>query len=198
MLQRTNAETKECYNERMLQRKNATTNECYDERMLHRMNATRKECCNERMLQRTVFINKIRMLQRTQMIQRKRTNTMGRRSTRVCMTCQAFPLWLECQSSSFLSFIRFSYQFISVIFLFAPLAIKIYFFKLFYYIILAMSRQNRVRKLINLDIKKEIISKRDVGLEMHIYFNVFRRTNNAITNEVIEPITFVLAYPTVL
>ena len=38
-----------------------------------------------------------------------------------------------------------------------------YFFKLFCYIILAMSRQNRVRKLINLDIRKEIISKRESG-----------------------------------
>jgi len=42
-------------------------------------------------LQRTVFINKIRMLQRT------RGNTIGRRSTRMRMTCQAFPLWLERQ-----------------------------------------------------------------------------------------------------
>ena len=33
------------------------------------------------MLQRTVFINKIRMLQRT------RSNTIGRRNTRVRMTC---------------------------------------------------------------------------------------------------------------
>jgi len=57
------------------------------------------------MLQRTVFINKIRMLQRT------RRNTIGRRSTRVRMTCRSFPLWLECQSSSLLSFVRFSYQF---------------------------------------------------------------------------------------
>jgi len=34
-------------------------------RMLQRTNATTKECYNERMLQRTVFINKIRMLQLT-------------------------------------------------------------------------------------------------------------------------------------
>ena len=73
-----------------------------------------KRCCNERMLQRTVFINKIRMLQRTQMLQRTRRNTIGRCSTRVRMTCQAFPLWLERQSSSLLSFVRFDYQFISV------------------------------------------------------------------------------------
>jgi len=69
-------------------------------------------CYNERILQRTVFINKIRMLQRT------RRNTTGRRSTRVRMTCRAFPLWLERQSSSLLSFVRFSYQFSSVICLF--------------------------------------------------------------------------------
>jgi len=63
------------------------------------------------MLQRTVFINKIRMLQRTQMLQWARRNTIGRRSRRVCMTCRAFSLWLERQLSSLLSFVRFSYQF---------------------------------------------------------------------------------------
>ena len=36
-------------------------------------------------------------------------------------------------------------------------------FFLFCYIILAMNLQNRMRKLINLDIKKEIISKRESG-----------------------------------
>jgi len=61
------------------------------------------------MLQRTVFLNKIRMLQRT------RRNTIGRRCTRVRMTCRTFPLWLERQPSSLLSFVRFSYQFNSVI-----------------------------------------------------------------------------------
>jgi hypothetical protein len=66
---------------------------------------------NERMLQRTVFINKIRMLQRW------RRNTTGRRSTRVRMTSRAFPLWLE-RLSSLLSSVRFSYQFSSVICLF--------------------------------------------------------------------------------
>jgi len=45
-------------------------------------------CYNERTLQRTVFINKIRILQRT------RRNTISRRSTRVRMTCWAFPLCL--------------------------------------------------------------------------------------------------------
>jgi hypothetical protein len=69
-------------------------------------------------LQRTVFINKIRILQRTQMLQRTRRNTIGRRSTRVRMAFRAFPLWLERQSSSLLSFVRFSYQFSSVICLF--------------------------------------------------------------------------------
>jgi hypothetical protein len=47
------------YNERMLQRMNATTNECYNERKLQRTNITKNS-----------FINKIRMLQRTQMLQR--------------------------------------------------------------------------------------------------------------------------------
>jgi len=48
------------------------------------------------------FIDKIRMLQRTQTPQRTRRNTIGRRSTRVRMTCRAFPLWLERQSLSLL------------------------------------------------------------------------------------------------
>jgi hypothetical protein len=112
MLQRTNATTNECYNER-----------CYNERMLQRTNATTNdattnECYNERMLQRTVFINKVRMIQRTQMLQQTRRNNIGRRSTRVRITCLAFPLRLERQSSSFLSFVRFSYQFSSVTCLF--------------------------------------------------------------------------------
>jgi len=84
---------------------------CYNER-IH----------NERMLQRTVFINKMRMLQRT------RRNAIGRRSTRVRMTCRAFPLWLERKSLSLLSFVRFSYQFSSVICLFATLAVKHFLF----------------------------------------------------------------------
>jgi hypothetical protein len=57
------------------------------------------------MLQRTLFINIIRMLQRTH----ARRNAFGRRSTRVPMTCRTFPLWLERRSSSLLSFVRFSY-----------------------------------------------------------------------------------------
>jgi hypothetical protein len=69
----------------------------------------------ERMLQRTVFINKIRMLQRTQILQRTQRNTIGRRNTHVGMTHRTLPLWLERQSSSLLSFVRFSYQFSSVI-----------------------------------------------------------------------------------
>jgi hypothetical protein len=54
-------------------------------------------CYNERMLQRT------------------RRDTVGRRSTRVRMTCRSFPIWLERQSSSLLSFVSFSDQFSSVI-----------------------------------------------------------------------------------
>jgi len=50
---------------------------CYNERYY-----------NERILQRTVFINKNRKLQRTQMQQRTRRNIIGRRSTRVRLTCQ--------------------------------------------------------------------------------------------------------------
>jgi hypothetical protein len=48
---------------------------------------------NERTLQRPVVVNKIRMLQRTQTLQRKRRNTIDRRSTRVRMTCRVLPLW---------------------------------------------------------------------------------------------------------
>jgi len=83
ILQRTILE-RTILKQKILQRTNATTNECYNERSY-----------NERMLQRTVFINKIRMLQR------KRRNTIGRSNTRVRMTFRAFPLWLERQSSSF-------------------------------------------------------------------------------------------------
>ena len=72
------------------------------------------------MLQRKVFINKIRILQRTKTLQRTRKNVIGGRSTRVRMKYRAFPLWLERQSSFLLSFVRFSYQFSSVICLFAP------------------------------------------------------------------------------
>ena len=64
------------------------------------------------------FINKFRMLQRTQKLQRTRRNTIGLRSTRVPMTFRAFSLWLERQSSSLLSLIKFSYQFSSAICLF--------------------------------------------------------------------------------
>jgi hypothetical protein len=67
-------------------------------------------CYNERMLQRTVFINKIRMLQRT------RRNTIRRRSTRVRTTCRAFPLWLERPSSSLLSFAKFTYLLICTVY----------------------------------------------------------------------------------
>jgi hypothetical protein len=49
----------------MLQRTNATTKECYNERMLKRENAATKESNNERMPQRTLSANKIIMLQRT-------------------------------------------------------------------------------------------------------------------------------------
>ena len=116
---------------------------CYNER-----------CYNERMLRRTIFINKIRMLQRTEMLQRTWRNTIGRRSTLVRTTYRNFQLRLERKPSSLLSFVRFIYKFRSAICLFVPLEVKIYIFKLFCYIILAMSRQSRVRKLLNVHIKK--------------------------------------------
>ena len=76
MPRRTNAATNECRDERMSRRTNAATNECRDEGMPRRRNAATKECRDERIPQRTVFINKIRMLQRTQMLQRTRRNTI--------------------------------------------------------------------------------------------------------------------------
>jgi hypothetical protein len=120
-----------------------TTNECYREQF----SSIKSGCYNEH-----------HILQQTQ------RSTIGRRSTRVRMTWRAFLLWQGRQSSSLLSFVRFSYQFSSVVCLFVP------FLLLFCYIILVMSRQNRVRKLINLDIKKEIISKRESRLFLHLYF----------------------------
>ena len=87
ILQRTNAKTNIFINKiRMLQRT-----------ILQRTNATPNSFINKiRILQRTMlqrkngtsnsFINKIRMLQRT------RRNTIGRRSTRVLMTCRAYPV----------------------------------------------------------------------------------------------------------
>ena len=68
-------------------------------------------------LQQMVFFNQNRMLQQTW------RNTIGRHSIRVHITCRAFPLWLEHQSSSLLLFVRFSNIFSSVICLFAPLAV---------------------------------------------------------------------------
>jgi hypothetical protein len=47
-------------------------------------------------------------------------------STRVRLTCRAFLLRLERQSSSLLSFVRFSYQFSSDICLFAPVVVNIF------------------------------------------------------------------------
>ena len=72
------------------------------------------------MLQRRAFINNIRMLQLTRMLQRTRKNTIDRRSTRVYLKCWDFQLRLERQSSSLLSFVRF----ISVMCLFVSLAGK--------------------------------------------------------------------------
>jgi len=109
---------------------------------------------------RNSFINKIRILQQTEILQRTWTYTFGLRSTCMRMTCQAFPLWLEHQSSSLLSFVRFSYKFSSFICLFVSFRVNYFFILLYNY---SHGRQNRVRKLINLDIKKEIISKRESG-----------------------------------
>ena len=67
-----------------------------------------------------------------------------------------------------------------------------------------MRRQNKATTLINLDIKKEIISRRENGksvgsgrdyTKIQIFQCMLKRTD-AITNEVLEPVTFCLAYPT--
>jgi len=72
-------------------------------------------CWNEWCYNVQIFISKIWLLQRTQMLKRTRRNTIGRRSTSVRMKCRALPIWLERQSPSLLSFVRFSDQFSSFI-----------------------------------------------------------------------------------
>jgi len=72
------------------------------------------------------FIYKIRMLPRTQMLQQTRRNTIGRRSTRVRMTFG--PSRFDQSVSHHLCYRLYGcYQFGSVICLFAPLAVKIFF-----------------------------------------------------------------------
>jgi len=78
---------------------NATTNNATTNSFINNMRKLQWT-----VLQRTVFTSNMGMLQRTW------RNTIGRCSTRTRMTSQAFPFWLERQSS-LLSFVRFSYQF---------------------------------------------------------------------------------------
>jgi hypothetical protein len=70
------------------------------------------------------------------------------------MTCRAFPLYYRLLVTVICSFQLSAYEAFSS---------ENIFFKLFCYIILAMSQLNTVRKLINLGIKKEIISTRESG-----------------------------------
>jgi hypothetical protein len=60
--------------------KDATKNECYNEQLISIKSGSSNEhrCYNERMLQRTVLINKIMMLQQTQMLQRTNVTTNER------------------------------------------------------------------------------------------------------------------------
>jgi len=84
-------------------------------------------CYNEQILQQTVFINKIRILNEYRCYN-ERGGILSADVARACAgACRAFPFRLERQSSSSLSFVRFSYQFSSVIWLFAPLEVKISF-----------------------------------------------------------------------
>jgi len=73
---------------------------------------------NERKLQRRDFISKIRILQRV------RRNNIGRRSTRMRISFRAFPLSFQSQLLCLLSFVIFSYQFSSVVCLFAPFVME--------------------------------------------------------------------------
>jgi hypothetical protein len=79
------------------------------------------------------------------MLKRTRRNIIDRRSTRVNMTCKcmSFPLWLERHSSFLLSFVRFSYQFSSVICLFLQFItvqlILYYFYTYIFYFVLYFS-----------------------------------------------------------
>ena len=67
-------------------------------------------CLNERMLRRTVFTNK----KSWRCNEHVGIRTIGTCSSRKFMTCRAFPLRLERQSSSFLWLVSFNYQFSSV------------------------------------------------------------------------------------
>jgi hypothetical protein len=69
-----------CYNERCYNER-CYNERCYNERCYN------ERCYNERTLQRTIFVNKIGMLQLKQMLQRTQKNTIGRRSTRVSVMC---------------------------------------------------------------------------------------------------------------
>jgi hypothetical protein len=114
VLQRTILQQTKATKKQILSMESGYYNEhmCYNERSY-----------NKRLLQKTVFISGIRILQRTHVLQQTLRNTIGRRSTRMRMTCRAFPLCLDRQSSSLLSFVRISYQFSSVICSFSPLAV---------------------------------------------------------------------------
>jgi len=80
----------------------ATTNKCYKEQFLSIKSGCYNElrCYNER---GGILLAKV---------------------ARACMTCRAFPLWLERQSLSLLSFAG---SVISLVQLFVPLAVKILF-----------------------------------------------------------------------
>ena len=75
----TDATNNECYNEKFLSIKSGCYKEhrCYNEYFLSINSGcyNKHRCYNERMLQRTVFIIKVRMLQRTQMLQRTNATT---------------------------------------------------------------------------------------------------------------------------
>ena len=53
------------------------------------------------MINWTVFINKITMIQQTQMLQRKRGNTTERHSMSVCMMCWDFSRWVGMMTPLF-------------------------------------------------------------------------------------------------
>jgi hypothetical protein len=75
-----------------------------------------ERCYKERMLYNEQFLSIKFGCYNEYMLQRKRRNTIGRRSTRVRMTCRSFPVCSERQSSYLLSFVRFSYLLICTVY----------------------------------------------------------------------------------
>ena len=129
--------------------------------------ATANECYNEQFLTK----KKIRMLQWA------RRNTIGRRSTGV--TCRAFPFWLERQSLSLLSFVRFSYQFSLVICLLVQcVKVKYINFVLFLQLTFLILYYTFPVQMVVLDGNCAVgCGPAYNGLPLNTYISVYARTN---------------------